>query len=457
MNTDSKLAIALVAAIFAGSAHAAVSAEDAKQLGTVLTPWGAEKGGNKDGTIPAYTGDPIKMPASYDPKNPGLRPDPFADEKPLFSITAQNMDKYADKLSDGQKAMLKRYPNYRMDVYRTHRTARYPEYVDRNSIKNAIECKTTDGGKEMTGCYAGVPFPIPKTGDEVVWDHRVQYQTSVSLRGDVGYYVSLPSGLIPQAIGEGTYRFPFYDIERKTPTSNESNFQSLTFMSGPARKAGEGYLVVDQVNNQSRVWSYIPGQRRVKLAPDVNYDTPSPTSGGTANVDDAMVFYGAQDRWDFKLVGKKELFIMYNMNRSQDRTVCPIDKLATPNFMNPDCTRWELHRVWVVDATLKPGFRHNYSKRTFYFDEDIPGAGTADNYDAAGKLYRISDAFPYPLYDLQGTPGEGQFTTASITQDMTTGGYFLGPVVASKAGLKAIPYVDSKAFSPDALAGEGIR
>ena len=33
--------------------------------------------------------------------------DPFADDKPLFTIDAGNMDRYADKLPDGLKAMLK--------------------------------------------------------------------------------------------------------------------------------------------------------------------------------------------------------------------------------------------------------------------------------------------------------------------------------------------------------------
>ena len=90
-KTTRVLVAALVAA-FAGSAFAAVSADEAKKLGTTLTEWGAEKAGNKEGTIPAYnaaTAQPAR-PASYDfKKDPGRRTDPY-NEKPLFTITAQN-------------------------------------------------------------------------------------------------------------------------------------------------------------------------------------------------------------------------------------------------------------------------------------------------------------------------------------------------------------------------------
>ena len=90
------------------SASAEVSPDEAKQLSDTLTPWGAEKAGNKDGSIPAYTGGLTKPPASYDPAKKGMLPDPFADEKPLYSVNAKNMAQYADKLSEGVKAALAR-------------------------------------------------------------------------------------------------------------------------------------------------------------------------------------------------------------------------------------------------------------------------------------------------------------------------------------------------------------
>jgi hypothetical protein len=156
----------------------------------------------------------------------------------------------------------------------------------------------------------------------------------------------------------------------------------------PARRAGERLVLIDPLDVKSvgrRAYQYIPGQRRVKLSPDLAYDTPAPMAGGSATMDDALVFLGALDRYDFRLVGKKEKFIMYNNFKMNDRGGCDDKAILTRNFPNPDCVRWELHRVWVVEAKLKSGFRHIYQRRMFYWDEDSYSAGVAENYDAAEK------------------------------------------------------------------------
>src|SRR3954454_23477265 len=88
-------------------ARAAVSPEEANQLKTTLTPLGAEKAGNAEGTIPAWDGGYTKVWEGY--KSGAPRPDPFASEKPVFQITAANMGQYADKLSDGAQALLQRF------------------------------------------------------------------------------------------------------------------------------------------------------------------------------------------------------------------------------------------------------------------------------------------------------------------------------------------------------------
>ena len=69
------LLVAALAALFANGASAAVSADEAKQLGTTLTAVGAEKAGNKDGTIPEYTGGLTTPPAGFQ-KGTNKRPDP---------------------------------------------------------------------------------------------------------------------------------------------------------------------------------------------------------------------------------------------------------------------------------------------------------------------------------------------------------------------------------------------
>jgi len=441
---------------FAGASLAAVSAEEAKQLGTTLTPWGAIKAGNADGSIPAYTG-PIKPPASFDPKNPGHRPDPFADEKPLFSIDAKNMDQYADKLSEGIKAMLKQYPTYRLDIYPSHRTANYPQHYLENTTKNATDCKTRDKELKLDGCWRGLPFPIPKTGNEVMWNRLLKYDGySLYTRGAASLVVDSRGDVTATGIPDFWMYYPIFDPTKTTPIAPQEPYEKIRLdYSGPARKAGERLVVhdnVDMVDIGRRAWSYLPGQRRVKLSPDLAYDTPSPTGGGAATVDDSAVFYGALDRFDFKLIGKKEMYIPYNNYRVRDPKVCPSKVALTKNHLNPDCVRWELHRVWVVEAMVKPGLRHMYTKRTFYWDEDLPGVGLADNYDAAGKIYRASHSLPITLYDIV-----GHSTDEWVTYDLQTGVYTRQMDATETGGWVEIPPKPESFFASEALSGAGIR
>ena len=68
--------------------------------------------------------------------------------------------------------------------------------------------------------------------------------------------------------------------------------------------------------------------------------------------------------------------------------------------MNPDHLRYELHRVWVVDATLKKGERHIYKRRTFYIDEDSWQILLVDQYDNRDQLWRVSEGHAITYYDL---------------------------------------------------------
>ena len=172
-------------------------------------------------------------------------------------------------------------------------------------------------------------------------------------------------------------------------------------------------------------------------------------------MDEALAFQGPQDRYDFKLAGKKEVFMMYNMHKITDYRVCPDEVFHTKNFVNPDCTRWELHRAWVIEATLKPGFRHILPKRVLYFDEDSWAAGFGEAWDAAGKIYRI-DNMPSFAWYFQPTEQTANYT---VTYDLQTG------IVSTFSGLGfpgsgynpiSTP-LEKTHFTPEALAGEGIR
>jgi len=443
-----------VTALSATSAWAAVSADEAKQLGTTLTAVGAEKAGNADGTIPAYTGG-IAAPASFQ-KGSGFRPDPFADEKPRLVITGKDAAAQGDKLTEGTKELLKRYPTMRLDVYPTHRTVAVPQYVLDNTLKNATGAKTVDGGVALENVYAGYPFPIPKDGSEAIWNHLMRYS---GLGYDGSRYENWnvdASGAPALAVAaDAFWAWPIYDPKRTAAVSaTEPYWYNKLMYAGPARRAGEALLLVDSVNplkQPRKAWQYLPGQRRVRLAPDLAYDTPNPGAAGAGTYDDVSVFNGAIDRFDWKLIGKKEMYVPYSSYRlSYHKDSADITK---PNHLNPDLVRWELHRVWVVEATLKEGKRHIYSKRRFYLDEDSWNALASDQYDAAGKLYRSSFAFQSYSYDVQAPFGD----TFAI-YDFNSGAYNITGLFGAHNGLKYMTELPKdSAWSPEALAGAGLR
>jgi hypothetical protein len=447
----------VVVSTFVCSAIAAVSADEAKQLnGPLLTAWGAERAGNKEGTIPQYIGDGVKAPPEYDLKNPGQRPDPWH-EKPLFSINAQNAAQYADKL-DGMVQVFKRYPSFRMDVYPTHRTQKLPKFVLDNTFKNATACTTVDNGNVLKGCYGGFPFPIPKTGAEVMWDHLAAFEARAWAWVTGAWIVTSTGGQVLQSAQYAFQSSPFFDPNRTSPAVGKDVYWRIRLdYTGPARRIGEKLVVIDaldQLNNPRRAYSYIPGQRRVKLAPDLAYDTPSPTGAGVLVMDEGKGFLGALDRYDWKLIGKKEKFIMYNNFAMSDaKGGCTDEKLLTKNFANPDCVRWELHRVWAVEGNLKPGYRHVYKRRVIYWDEDSFQGGGAENYDASGALFRISNQVVVPFFDNYGLSGDG-----GLSYDLLTGQVALqGGLGRAGWGWAIVPEKDDLYYSPEALAAEGVR
>ncbi len=462
MKRNTRALIVALSAAFNTTAFAAVSADEAKKLGgPQLTEWGAERAGNKEGSIPAYnaaTAQPPR-PAGYDVnKDPGRRIDPY-NEKPLFTITAQNASQYADKL-DGLIELFKKYPDFKMNVYPTHRSANYPKFVLENTLKNATACKSTNGDLVLEGCYGGFPFPIPTNGSQLMWNHLLTFE-AVYMRSKTRSWTVPPTGN-PVFAGEnwGRSYVPYYDPEVPGPRpSNLIYWKYRSVDQQPARIVGQQLILwdpLDAINVGRRAWQYIPGQRRVKLAPDLAYDTPSPYSGGSQNMDDAKNFLGAIDHFDWKLLGKKEKFIVYNNFNLTDPATCPESKLTQPKFPSPDCFRWELHRVWGVEGTVKPQFRHVYKKRVHWYDEDSYGPGLAEMYDASGALYRVNISHMFPWYREDGE-GSGMSGT-NMVLDLRTGIYSMsGMGVAKETGwwpAKSIPKLE---FNPEAMTGEGIR
>ena len=401
-----RTAAALLAALLGmASAHAAVTPEEAAKLKTELTPFGAEKAGNK-----------------------------FKDDKPLYSVTAKNVDQHAGKLSDGVKALLKKYPDsFRLDVYPTRRTAVAPQWVYDNTAKNALRAKLD--GHKLVGAYGGIPFPMPKSGLEAIWNHKLSWRGSAWEADFNQYQITANGQVVLTTDGRIRQRMPYYFDDGSVDSFEGVHWEVNLLNVGPPIRAGEmivGRQHVDEEKSQSYV--YLTGQRRVRKLPNACCDTPTQ----------------ATDRFDWKLVGKRELLVPYNQNRFLQARDAEIIK---GQHLNPDHVRWELHRVWVVEASLAAGQRHQAPKSIYYLDEDTWLAVLGDRWDANGQLWKTLWVFNYVMPDF---PGTVQQTFGFY--DLLSGQAYVANVLNDKSfhhrPSKRWP---TETFTGDGLAAQGVR
>jgi hypothetical protein len=443
------LAATIAAAGLAGAslpAHAALSEAEAARLGADLTPMGAEKAGNKDGTIPAWTGGlcsgaPWTAAQGYT--------DPFAADKVLMTITGANADQHKDKLSAGTYAMLKKYDNFKMNVYPTRRSACYPQEVY-DKVKS-MSTKISLQGFGITGGQSPVPFPIPKSGLEVMWNHQQRY---------LGGGISRDYDSFPVRGNGDSYRIRVheYRIFNQNLDQPQDNLL-LAFMSyflAPATLEGTVFLVhepLDQVKQSRSAWIYNAGQRRVRRAPDLAYDNVNDGTEGIRVTDQFDAWNGAPDRYDWKLVGKREMYIPYNSFKLASKQNKYKENIIRPNTPNGDLLRYELHRVWVVEGTLKKGSKHIYGKRTFYLNEDTWTVVYEDAYDTRNNLWRVAIHPMIQFYD-----AKVPWYRANIWHDLNNQAYLLSLLdneikTQWKFGEKG-KWAD---FQPDALRRIGTK
>ncbi|MDX1669272.1 MAG: DUF1329 domain-containing protein [Limnobacter sp.] len=446
-------AVAVALLFTAGATHAAVSQKEAAKLGKELTAFGATKAGNADGSIPPYTGGLSEPPAGYVAGEHLI--DPYAGEKPLFTITGENADQYKDQLSEGHYQMLKKYPTFKMNVYPTHRSAAYPDEVLEGIKDNAVNASTVSDGNGLSEYQFGIPFPIPQNGVEAIWNHLAAWRGRSAKREFVHVPVERDGSYVESLI-EDTLVFPralpdFYDAAE----DDNINFYFYQILKSPARISGNVLLVhetLDQVAEPRRAWQYNAGQRRVRRAPQVAYDAPGSASDGLRTTDNYILYNGAPDRYNWELKGKKEMYIAYNSYQLHSPELT-YEEIHTPLHMNPEYLRYEKHRVWVVEATLKEDARHIYAKRTFYIDEDSWQIAVVDHYDGKGELWRVGEAYAMQYYNA-GVP----FYTAEALYDLQASRYLtIGLTNESEE-----PYIfgftpDRDDYSPGGLRRLGVR
>lgn len=452
--------ISLAAAIsmtIAGFANAAVSPEEAERLGQDLTCVGAERAGNADGSIPEFKGLYVsKVPGWDAAPHSGAHPiDPFAADQPIMVITAANMAEHADKLTDGQQAMFKRYPDtYKINVYEGRREFAYPEVVCERAKWNALNAEVVDDGFGYTG-LGYVPFPIPKSAMEVLWNHQLPFRAwtqdeirdiaSVTASGSIGWGRSHGRCLAPPMDPDPNLR---------PHTDDGVSAYCTTEVLLPLRERGNTSLNHEPYNYRiaaRTAWSYNTGTRRVRLAPGYGYDQPLGGSNGLMTIDEDRLFNGAPDRYDWTLVGKQEVIIPANAYKVHGKDVSYKD-LLTVNHPNPEFLRYELRRVWVIEANVKPGSRHLYGKRRLFIDEDNWHAVMADNYDSRGDLWK------HAIINYYYHPDTSAWQAGtSFFHDLNSGGY-IGYTLANERERAAIlnkGEMDPSQFTPDRLRAMG--
>ena len=435
-------------------AFAKVPASEVEKLGSTLTPMGSEKAGNAAGTIPAWDGGITKPPAGYNVGD--FHPDPYASDSVQFTITAADVDKYKDQLTTGQLALFKAYPDsFKMNVYPTRRSASYPQHVYDETKANAARATLVEGGNGMKDAAVGFPFPIPQTGLEVIWNHIVRYR---------GEAVTRFTGQVTP-LRDGSYTLvkfkdeldQLYTKKGTKPSDLEANnmlFYFKQWVTSPARLAGTALLVhetLDQIKKPRQAWTYNTGQRRVRRAPNVAYDAPGTAADGLRTTDDFDMFNGAPNRYEWTLVGKKEMYIPYNNYKLHSDSV-KYDEIVRPGHINQDLVRYELHRVWVVEANLKDGTRHQYKKRVFYVDEDSWQVTLTDIYDTQDQLWRVGMAHPINYYEVPTL-----WSTLEVFHDLKSGRYLALGLDNEDKMYDFSAKLSKKDFTPAALRRAGKK
>ncbi|EHR42468.1 hypothetical protein AJE_01264 [Alishewanella jeotgali KCTC 22429] len=443
-----------VALVFSCNALAKLPADQVARLGQDLTPVGAEKAGNAAGTIPEWTGGILAAPAGYKPGD--HHPNPFADDKILFTITKANLEQYRQFLSPGQIALFDLYPDtFKMNIYPTRRSASFPQYFYDATKKIAANAELVEGGNGLRNAAIGIPFPIPSNGLEAIWNHVVRYRgVAASRNGGQAAPTAQGAYTIIGFDEQIMFKYSHPDATPEVLQSENILFRFKQSVTTPARLAGTALLVhetMDQVATPRQAWTYNTGQRRVRRAPNVAYDAPGTASDGLRTTDDFDMFNGSPDRYNWELKGKREMYIAYNDYKLHSNNLKYSDILM-PGHINPEHVRYEKHRVWVVEATLKEGTRHVYGKRVFFIDEDSWQIHVADLYDNRGDLYRVAVAHGLNYYEVP-----THWSTLEVYHDLNSRRYIaIGLDNEDKMYDFSVTLSDND-FTPASLRREGTR
>ena len=432
--------------IVAALAAAALSASTVAFAET--TPWGAEAGGNADGTIAAWTG--LSEPTLID----GVFVNPFAGDGELFRIDQSNLSQHRDKLSAGQIAMIERHDSYFIPVYPTRRAYSVPDGVIRDAQAEASGVSMNESGSGVVGLNKSlIPFPEPTAGVQLVWNHILRFQGGTYIRGYAQAPVQSNGAYTLQRLRD------FIAFRPKLLENPEENgnvlLKFIQVILAPPRLEGNVLLVhdtLDQLEEPRAAWVYNAGQRRVRRAPNIAYDGPGTAAEGMRTTDDFGMFNGSPDKYDWALKGKREMYVPVN-SFSLASSDLSYEDVIGEKHLNQEHTRYELRRVWEVEGTLKSGERHIYGKRVFYLDEDGSAIVLADQFDNRGELWRVKEG-----HSAIDTARQARVYVGEPIYDLQAGRYLiLGLVNEERPQFEFGVDLDDSDFTPSALRRRGRK
>lgn len=439
----------LALAVLCLPAQAKVDAAQAARLGQDLTPLGGERAANAAGTIPVWDGGLTTPPASY---QPGMHhPDPYAADAALYTVTAQNLGQYQQVLPAGLQTLIQTHPDYKLRVFPTRRSAAAPQYVYDATKANATKAELIAGGNGVSGAAAGIPFPIPQNGQEAIWNHIMRFRGE-QIHMVANHVAVLANGSYSLVLRDREIYFVYGRQGAQEGDLDNTLFHYKYSVTAPSKLAGSALLVeetIDQVMAIRKAWRFNRGERRVRRLPMLAYDALQPDTNGMALADQIDSYNGAPDRYEWKLLGKQEMLVPYNSYAVHQKGI-PYDQILKAKTVNPDLLRYELHRVWVVEADLRTGFSHPYAKRRFYIDEDSWQILAVDLYDKGGKLIGLQESHPINYYDVPVFS-----STLETIYDFKGSRYFVDGLDNNEPMYDFKADISPRSFSPASLRQQG--
>ncbi len=419
-----------------------------------LTPVGAQQGSNAAGSIPPWTGglSRSQWPVAFKPG--GKLVDPFPNDKPRYTITASNFVSYVGQLSDGHRALFAKYPDYTMPVYETRRTVAFPQAIYDATKANNGRARAP-AADSLEGAALGFPFPQPKTGVEVLWNHRVRYRGD-AVQLSYKQAVVAADGAI-RNLGNVLFRvlFRYGNVSQPGDIERDNMLAYGTLSVAKPGGSPEFVALFHETANSLKaargIWVLLVNVGKMFRVPPIGYDQPFPETDAIQFIDMVDMYNGLFDRYVWKLVGKRELLIPYNAYRLSDGRYKNA-QLLTKGHFNQAGARYELHRVWVVEASLRGGNSHSFGRRLFYVDEDSWNVVLVENFDPKGTLWRFQEGHLLPLYDVQAA-----FTVPSLTYDLKSGSYFAERLFSESPAIQYGVKMDDQDFLPAVVKNKYSR